>query len=126
MPGSWLSIRIGFASIGLVLGVSVASGAADSASGALQIGAERFALKCVFAVMEQDGVAAGKEKLTGFFVAACRCRTSCARHPTTGFTGPISDPEQEVHRPWLSIIALFPSWADRRSEEHTSELQSLR
>ena len=66
MPGSWLSICIGFATIGLMLGGSFASGAADSASGALQIGAERFALKCVFAVMEQDGVAVGKEKLTVF------------------------------------------------------------
>jgi len=66
MPGSWLSVCIGFASIGLMLGVGVASGAASGASGTLQIGAERFALKYVFAVMEKDGMEADKEKLTVF------------------------------------------------------------
>ncbi len=66
MPGAWFSMCIGLAAIGLVAGVSVASGAADSVSGTLQVGAERFALKFVFAVMEQDGVAADKEKLTVF------------------------------------------------------------
>jgi hypothetical protein len=64
MPGSWLSICFGFASVGLMLGVTVAGAAADSASGTLQIGAERFALKSVFALMEKDGVEADKEKLT--------------------------------------------------------------
>ena len=62
MLGRWF----GFVGVGLMLGVRVASGAADSASGTLQIGAERFALTSVFAVMEQDGVAEGKEKLTVF------------------------------------------------------------
>ena len=66
MPGSWLPICVGFASIGLLLGVTVASAAADSAAGTLRIGAQRFALKYVFAVMERDGVAGGKEKLTVF------------------------------------------------------------
>jgi hypothetical protein len=62
MLGYW----IGFVSVGLMLGVTVASAAADSASGTLQIGAERFALKYVFALMEKDGVEADTEKLTVF------------------------------------------------------------
>jgi hypothetical protein len=50
-----------------MLGVSIANGAADNASGTLQIGEERFALKQAFAVMEPDGVgASAKEKLTVF------------------------------------------------------------
>jgi hypothetical protein len=49
-----------------MLGVTVASAAADSASGTLQVGAQRLALKYVFAVMEQEGVADDKEKLTVF------------------------------------------------------------
>lgn len=66
MPGTWLPFCVGFAGIGLMLGVRVASGAADGASGTLQIGAERFALNHVFAVMEEDGLAKGKENLTVF------------------------------------------------------------
>ena len=62
MLGYW----VGFAAIGLMLGVTAASGAADSASGTLQVGAGRFALRYVFAVMEPDGVASDKEKLTVF------------------------------------------------------------
>jgi len=66
MMGSWLSMCIGMAAAGLMLGVAVAGDAAGSVSGALQIGAARFTLKYVFAVMEPDGMAAGKEKLTVF------------------------------------------------------------
>lgn len=66
MPRSWLSICVGFAIIGLILGVKVASGADDSASGTLQIGAERFALKYVFAVMEADEPGSAKEQVTVF------------------------------------------------------------
>ncbi len=56
----------GFAGVGLILGVMVATGAGDSASGTLQVGTERIALKYVFALMEQAGVGDGKEKLTVF------------------------------------------------------------
>lgn len=61
MLGYWF----GFAAMGLMLAVRVANGAADSASGTLHVGAERFALKYVFAVMEQS-LAGDKEKLTVF------------------------------------------------------------
>ena len=67
MPGSCGLMCTGFAAVFLLLGVSIASGAADTASGTLQIGEERVALKYAFAVMEPDGVGAGaKEKLTVF------------------------------------------------------------
>ncbi len=67
MPGSCGLMYTGFATVFLMLGVSIASGAADTASGTLQIGEERVALKYAFAVMEPDGVGAGaKEKLTVF------------------------------------------------------------
>jgi hypothetical protein len=45
-----------------MLGVSVASAAADSASGTLRVGAERFALKFAFAVTEKDGLATGDKE----------------------------------------------------------------
>ncbi|MGC9970203.1 MAG: hypothetical protein ABSE56_06405 [Bryobacteraceae bacterium] len=65
MLGSWGLICIGFATVGLLLGVSITSAAADNASGTLQIGEKRFALKHAFAVMEQDVSAGGdKEKVT--------------------------------------------------------------
>jgi len=86
MPGSWLPICVGFASIGLLLGVTVASAAADSASGTLRIGAQRFALKYVFAVMERDGVAVARRS-SRFSCRTRRFRTNCARLPTIGFTG---------------------------------------
>lgn len=63
MPRSWKSIC---SVVGLMLLSATAASAADSVSGSLQIGAERFDLKCVFAVMEQDGVAANSERLTVF------------------------------------------------------------
>ena len=65
MLGSLELVCIGFATISLLLGVSAAGAMADNASGVLQIGEKRFALKHVFAVMEQDAAAAGgKETLT--------------------------------------------------------------
>jgi len=64
MPGSWGLICVGFATLSLLLGVSVANGATDSASGTLQVGAERFALKYAFGVVEQNEMAHGnKEEL---------------------------------------------------------------
>ena len=64
MPGSWGLICVGFATFSLLLGVSFAGGAAGSASGTLQVGAERFALKYAFAVVEQNEMAHGnKEEL---------------------------------------------------------------
>jgi len=47
-----------------MLGGSVVGRAADSASGVLQVGAERFALKCAFAAVEHNEMAHGnKEEL---------------------------------------------------------------
>jgi hypothetical protein len=66
MPGFCGMICMGFVAIGLMLTVSMASAAADGASGTLQLGTERVALKYVFAVMEKDGVASDHEKLTVF------------------------------------------------------------
>ena len=64
MPGSWGLICVGFATLSLLAGVAVAGGAADSASGTLQVGAEHFALKYALAVMEQNEMAHGnKEEL---------------------------------------------------------------
>jgi len=61
MPGSWGLVLIGFATLGLLLGVSVAGGASDGASGTLQVGAERFALTHAFAVIEPNEMAHGKK-----------------------------------------------------------------
>jgi len=64
MPGSWGLICVGFATLSLLVGVTVANGAADGASGTLQVGAERFALKCAFAAIEHNEMAQGnKEEL---------------------------------------------------------------
>lgn len=67
MLGSGGFMCLGCATLFLMLGASIASGAADTASGTLQVGEERVALKYAFAVMEPDGVgASAKEKLTVF------------------------------------------------------------
>jgi hypothetical protein len=64
MPGSWGLICVGFATFSLLLGVSFAGGAVGSASGTLQVGAERFVLKYAFAAIEQNEMAHGnKEEL---------------------------------------------------------------
>ena len=62
MPGSWGLICVGFATLSLLLGVSVASGATDSAAGTLQVGAERFALKYALGVVEQNEMAHGNKE----------------------------------------------------------------
>jgi hypothetical protein len=64
MPGSWGLICVGFATLSLLVGVTFAGGAADSASGTLQVGAQRFTLTHAFAAIEQNEKAHGnKEEL---------------------------------------------------------------
>ena len=61
-----LRFWFGLAAIGLMLGAPFAGAAAESVSGTLQIGAERFDLKYVFAAMEPVSLGSDAEKLTVF------------------------------------------------------------
>ncbi|MGB7758619.1 MAG: hypothetical protein WBL61_02255 [Bryobacteraceae bacterium] len=62
MPGSWGLICAGLAALGLLVGVAFAGDAADSASGTLQVGAERFTLTHAFAAIEQNETAHGNQE----------------------------------------------------------------
>ena len=61
-----LRFWFGLAAIGLMLDAPFAGAAAESVSGTLQIGAERFDLKYVFAAMEPVSLGSDAEKLTVF------------------------------------------------------------
>src|SRR3546814_4146829 len=46
-------------------------------------------------------------------------------HDPTGQHTVRADRDSQKGEPWLGLAGLIPRWPDARSEEHTSELQSL-
>ncbi|MGO9230036.1 MAG: hypothetical protein ACLQKA_12630 [Bryobacteraceae bacterium] len=92
MQGSWELVCVGFAALSLMLGGSVVGRAADSASGVLQVGAERFALKCAFAVMEQDESATGDKQTLRLLLSDL----------------PVPDDLRKASRDWIY-------WADKQA-----------